>query len=144
VYASARLYIVPGRPAWDTKLTVVRFFASAAAIGPALAGRPGIAATGVAVALLATVCNWQRLGRHAEPPYAGALHLELHWFRAWTATRFVLALATIVAALAGMPDAVVFAGAAVSELIGRWLFYTAVVPLNMPGAFWRGAAGAHR
>jgi DMSO reductase anchor subunit len=31
-----------------------------------------------------------------------------------------------------------------AELIGRWLFYVTVVPHNMPGAFWRGAAGSHR
>ena len=39
VYASARLYVVPGRPAWDTPLTIVRFFATAVALGPA-AHRP--------------------------------------------------------------------------------------------------------
>ena len=40
--------------------------------------------------------------------------------------------------------AAAFALALAGELTGRWLFYVAVVPLNMPGAFWRGAAGSHR
>jgi hypothetical protein len=52
----------------------------------------------------------------------------------------------MVAAIALVPIAPVasFALAASSELAGRWLFYVAVVPLNMPGAFWRGAAGTDR
>ena len=34
---------------------------------------------------------------------------------------------------------------AAAELIGRWLFYVTVVPLNVPGSFWRGTAKAgHR
>jgi hypothetical protein len=32
VYASARLYVVPGRPAWNSPLTVVRFFARVGSI----------------------------------------------------------------------------------------------------------------
>ena len=39
---------------------------------------------------------------------------------------------------------VAFALLAVSELLGRWLFYVTVVPMNMPGAFWRSVAGSHR
>ena len=33
---------------------------------------------------------------------------------------------------------------AAGELVGRWLFFVAVVPLNMPGSFWRGTATGHR
>jgi hypothetical protein len=38
----------------------------------------------------------------------------------------------------------VVAALAAGEVIGRWLFFVTVVPLNMPGSFWRGAAGSHR
>ena len=144
VYASARVYIVPGRPAWNTRLTVVRFFASAAALGPALTGHPVIAATGIAVALAATALNWIRLSRRSDPAHAGAVRLELGWFRSWSALRFATGAIVIVAAIAGAPVFILVPFAATCELIGRWLFYTAVVPLNMPGAFWRGAAGTHR
>jgi DMSO reductase anchor subunit len=37
VYASARLYLVPARPAWNTPRTVVSFFATAVAMGPLVA-----------------------------------------------------------------------------------------------------------
>jgi hypothetical protein len=52
--------------------------------------------------------------------------------------------AAIAIVVAGAPLWAAFVLAAVAEGIGRWLFFVAVVPMNMPGAFWRGAAGSHR
>jgi Fe-S-cluster-containing dehydrogenase component/DMSO reductase anchor subunit len=144
IYASARLYVVPGRPAWYSELTVVRFFATALALGPTMTGHVLLAASGIAVALLATAANWLRLWRRGGRAERGAMRLELRWFRPWTAARWIVGVGAIVAAVAGAPAALVLVLAAGSELIGRWLFYVAVVPLNMPGAFWRGAAGSHR
>jgi formate dehydrogenase iron-sulfur subunit len=143
IYASARLYVVPGRPAWDTPLTIVRFFATALALGPALTGHRALAAAGIGIALLATALNWWRLARQSGRAARGALRLELRWFRWWTAARWSLGAAAVAGAWGGVPLAVVFVVAAASELLGRWLFYVAVVPLNMPGAFWRGAPGSH-
>jgi DMSO reductase anchor subunit/ferredoxin len=146
IYASARLYIVPGRPAWNTRLTIVRFAATALALGPILTGHTGLAVAGLVVAAAATALNWVRLWRVDGLPTRGAVRLELRWFSEYTIARFAL-LAIAVALLLALPSAsfvAVFAVAAVAELIGRWLFYVAVVPLNMPGAFWRGAAGTHR
>ena len=143
LYASARLYIVPGRPAWNTSLTVVRFFATAAALGPALTGRPAVAAGGAVLALAATAANWLRLRRNRAQAWLGAVRLELRWFRPWTAARWALTAGGAVAVLGGWPVPG-WLMLAVGELLGRWLFFVAVVPLNMPGAFWRGAAGSHR
>jgi hypothetical protein len=53
-------------------------------------------------------------------------------------------VAAAVLLVAGAPVLLAFALAAAAEGIGRWLFFVAVVPMNMPGAFWRGAAGSHR
>jgi Fe-S-cluster-containing dehydrogenase component/DMSO reductase anchor subunit len=144
VYASARVYTVPGRPAWDTPLTVARFFATGVALGAAVTGHPMLAAAALAVSLAATVSNWWRLARGQDLARAGAVRLELHWFGGWTAARFALDVLAIAFALAGAPVIVIALLAAAGETIGRWLFYTAVVPRNMPGAFWRGAAGTHR
>ncbi len=143
LYASARLYIVPGRPAWNSPLTIVRFLATAVALGSALTERPGIAAGGAAVALAATALNWLRLRRNRSQPWLGSVRLELRWFGPWTAVRWVATLAGCAAVLGGWGIAgwVLLAS---GELIGRWLFFVTVVPLNMPGAFWRGAAGSHR
>jgi len=144
VFASARLYVVPGRPAWDTPLTVVRFYASALALGPPLTGHVALGAAGGALAAAATALNWARLARHPGQPWWGAVRLELRWFGPWTAARLALTAAAIAAALAGAPAAAVWPALAAAELIGRWLFFVTVVPLNMPGSFWRGAAGGHR
>ncbi len=143
VYASARLYIVPGRPAWNTPLTIVRFLATAAALGPALTGRPIVAAFGAGAALTATALNWIRLRRNRSQPWLGAVRLEVRWFGPWTAARWAVT-AVGIAAVAGGWVAAGFAALAIGELIGRWLFFVTVVLLNMPGAFWRGAAGSNR
>lgn len=144
VYASARLYIVPGRPAWDSPLTVVRFGATALALGPLLTGTAALAAVGTAVVVVATVANWVRLQATPGVPTRGAVRLELRWFRPWTVGRALLVVAALGLLAAGVSPLVAFALLAGAELIGRWLFFVTVVPLNMPGAFWRGAAGSHR
>lgn len=143
VYASARLYVVPGRPAWHSPLTIVRFFATAITLGPLFTGHHELAAIGASVALVATVANWLRLMRDPRQPHRGAVQLELRWFRWWTVARFAAGTAGALLALNGAPVLAVIALAA-CELIGRWLFFVAVVPLNMPGAFWRGAVASHR
>jgi len=121
----------------------VRFFATAAALGPVLTGRPGLAVAGIVTAVAATALNWLRLVRHGGQAWRGAVRLELGWHRYWTVARLASAAAGIVALGRGNA-AVGFAALAISELIGRWLFYVTVVPMNMPGAFWRSAAGSHR
>ena len=143
VYASARLYVVPGRPAWDSWLTPVRFLATAAATGAALTGSLAVAAVGGLVALLATAANWARLARLGGRPGRGALQLELVRFRGRTLLRWALTIAGVAAATGGVAMAAVVL-LTVAELVGRWLFFVAVVPLNMPGSFWRGTAAGHR
>lgn len=136
VLASAMLYVVPGRPAWHTPLTPVRFLATAAATGPLLTGRPGIAAAGAGVAVAAVVASWLRLARRPELPWRGSVRLELRWFRPWTALRVLLAGAGAALALTGSPAAALVALVA-AEAVGRWLFFVTVVPLDVPGSFWR-------
>lgn len=144
VYASARLYLVPGRPAWNTPLTVVRFGASTVALGMTVTGQRPFVAVALGVALAATATNWLRLARRPDPAWRGAVQLETRWFRTATALRWASAAAAMAGCLAGLTLWGVLALVVLSEGLGRWLFYVCVVPLNMPGAFWRGAAGSHR
>jgi Fe-S-cluster-containing dehydrogenase component/DMSO reductase anchor subunit len=137
VYASARLYVVPGRPAWDTPLTVVRFLATAAALGPALTGPRWLAVAGALLAVGATAANWWRLRQGEGRAWRGPLRLELGWGARWTGLRLATAALGVAALAAGLPVLAGFALLAMSELVGRWLFYVTVVPLDMPGAFWR-------
>ncbi len=94
--------------------------------------------------MAATAANWIRLARRPEQPWWGAVRLELRWFRPWTVARVAAVAVAACAALAGAWPGVVFAALAAGEAIGRWLFFVTVVPLNMPGSFWRGAVGSHR
>jgi DMSO reductase iron-sulfur subunit len=144
VYASARLYVVPGRPAWNTTLTIVRFLATAAAVGPMLTGHPRWAAVGIVVSLAAIWANWARLVLDGRRAWRGSVRLETHRFRGWTIARHAGSFGALIVVSAGGNTALAAALVVASEAIGRWLFYVTVVPLNMPGAFWRGAAGSHR
>jgi DMSO reductase anchor subunit len=143
VYASARLYIVPGRPAWNTRLTVVAFLATGLAVGPLVTGHPELGAAGTTLALVALAANLIRLRGDAEISRGGTPALYLHRLRAWTGLRVLLALGALVALLTG-PLVLAAALALGAEVVGRWLFYVTVVPANMPGSFWRHAAGSHR
>jgi DMSO reductase anchor subunit len=144
VYASARLYVVPGRPAWNTPLTIVRFFATAVMLGTTITGYRPLAAGAATVAIAATAANWWRLSRHSGQAWGGSVRLELRWHGRWTVLRLATAASGVAVVLGGGPLGIGFVLLGISELIGRWLFYVTVVPLNMPGAFWRSAAGSHR
>ena len=136
VYASGRLYVVPGRPAWHTSLTIVRFFATCLAIGPLLTGHPAWAVAGIALQLIATAANLIRLQRDPRIEWWGAVRLTLNWFRIPFGLAVIGWLAGAGLALAGLP-LLALAPVVAAELIGRYLFYVTVVPLDMPGSFSR-------
>jgi formate dehydrogenase iron-sulfur subunit len=141
VFASGRLYVVPGRPAWHSPLTIVRFFATALAVGPLLTGRPGWAVAGIALQVVATLANLVRLRRDRRIEGWGTLRLTRQRF-----SRHVLAMAAgwvggAALALLGLP-LVALPLVALAEGIGRYLFFVTVVPLDMPGSFARSAKRA--
>ena len=143
MYASARLYIVPGRPSWDSPLTVAAFAATGLAVGPLLTGHLALGAAGIAASLAVVAANVARLWRDPEVSRGGTAQLYRHRLRAWSGARVLLAVAGVVFALTGGVGPAV-ALALAGEVVGRWLFYVTVVPANMPGSFWRRAAGSHR
>jgi len=136
VYASGRLYVVPGRPAWHTPLTIVRFFATAFALGPLLTGHPRWALVGIGVQLAATAANLIRLARDPRIEWWGSVRLTLGWFRIPFVLTVLAWVAGAVAASAGLL-LVALPLVAAAELLGRYLFYVTVVPLDMPGSFAR-------
>lgn len=136
VYASGRLYVVPGRPAWNSPLTIVRFFATALAIGPLLTGHPAWAVGGIALQATATGANLLRLRRDARIEHWGAVRLMLHWFRIPSVLLVGLWALGAALAVAGL-DLAALVPVIAAELLGRYLFYVTVVPLDMPGSFAR-------
>ncbi|HET6949330.1 MAG TPA: DmsC/YnfH family molybdoenzyme membrane anchor subunit [Acidimicrobiales bacterium] len=140
VFASGRLYVVPGRPSWDTPLTVVAFYLTALATGPLLTGLPALAAAAVVAQLAVWLANLVRLSRDPRREATGTVALYRHPFAPLTALRWALAAGGVAMGwrwpLAGC------AAVVLGELAGRYLFYVTVVPLNMPGTFF-GPARRH-
>ena len=68
VYASARIYLVPGRPAWNSRHTIAEFFLTAATLGPlllsAIGVRPDLLPIVAASAAMTQLMNqlWKFLG----------------------------------------------------------------------------------
>ncbi len=135
VFASGRLYVVPGRPSWDTPLTVAAFFLTALATGPLLTGHPAVAAAAVAAQGVVWLANLARLARDPRREARGTVTLYRHPFGWLTALRWALVAAGAVAGFRA--PAVGLALVALGELAGRYLFYVTVVPLNMPGPHYR-------
>ncbi|MGH9259166.1 MAG: hypothetical protein ACRD08_04590, partial [Acidimicrobiales bacterium] len=81
-----------------------------------------------------------RLGRDSRREWNGTVALYRHPFGWLTTARWALAVGGAAAGFSWAP--VGFALVASGELLGRYLFYVTVVPLNMPGSFF-GAARRH-
>ncbi len=136
VYASGRLYMVPGRPAWCSPLTLARFGATVLAVGGLVTGHRTVGVVGVAAGLAVTAANLARLGRGERIEWWGSVRLALRRFRDLSVLGAALSLGGIVAAVAG-PLALAVVLVCAGELVGRYLFYVTVVPLDMPGSFYR-------
>ncbi len=142
VFASGRLYVVPGRPSWNTPLTIAAFFLTALATGPLVTGHPAVAAAAVACQLACWAANLVRLARDPRREWYGTVALYRHPFGWLTAARWGLAGAGVVAALTAAPVGLALALVLAGEVVGRYLFYVTVVPLNIPGSFF-GARRRH-
>jgi hypothetical protein len=117
-------------------LTLARFGATGVALGALVTGHRALGVAGVIGGLVATGANLARLARGSHIEWWGTVRLALRRFRRLSALGVALSLGGIVAAAAG-PLVVALALVAGSELIGRYLFYVTVVPLDMPGSFYR-------
>ncbi|HKY66875.1 MAG TPA: hypothetical protein VJM49_10915, partial [Acidimicrobiales bacterium] len=82
--------------------------------------------------------------RRPDHAWRGSVRLELRWFAPATVVRLGTTAAGVAAGLAGGPPALVFLALALGEGLGRWLFFVTVVPLNMPGSFFRGTTAHPR
>lgn len=155
IYSSARIYLVPARPAWNSSRTVVAFFLTALVLGPLVTSaasashgweRPllALAAFGLVGQILLLVAHIAGLAAHTELEYRGSLHLLVHRFRGLFAVRIGAATLALIAISWGLaaghrPLVLLALGAALAgELTGRYLFYVTVVSMNMPGSFFRG------
>jgi formate dehydrogenase iron-sulfur subunit len=137
VFASGRLYVVPGRPSWDSPLTIAAFYLTALATGPLVTGHAVVAVAALGAQLTVWLANLARLSRDPRREATGTVTLYRQPFGGLTALRWAVAAGGALLALAGWPLAAV-AAVGLGELIGRYLFYVTVIPLNIPGPWRRG------
>jgi Fe-S-cluster-containing dehydrogenase component/DMSO reductase anchor subunit len=147
VFCSARIYIVPARPAWNSRYTLAEFFSTMLLLGPLFVrtmdsadavwlGRA--AAAGGAAQLLTQVLKFLWLAQADQFELRGSALLLSGRLRRALLVRLAVLVAAIVAPLtvsSGLSAAVVLLAATGGELLGRWLFFVGVVPKNIAAAF---------
>lgn len=146
VGASARLYLAPGRPAWNSPFTFAEFLAATALTGSAAAvllggdsmsaGRWLLVAVFASVGTCAGKLTWLAHSSAHELFSSWQLH-RMHLAGRLT-LRFVLPVAGAWLLIAGSSECLrVFAAAVmfIGELIGRYLFFVSVVPTNIASGF---------
>jgi DMSO reductase anchor subunit len=144
VYASSRIYLVPGRPSWNMGHTIAEFFLTGAILGPLLLAAMGAASAGLAWfaagAAIAQLLNqaWKfvRLIRSDEfELQASARLLSNELSKLFLARQALTALGGVALAVAGYPIPG-FLAALAGEVLGRYLFFVSVVPKNMAMSFF--------
>ena len=145
MYATSRIYMVPGRPAWNSPLTIADFFLTGVTLGPLLLAALGaqhgrsllVAAAGAAVAhLLVETWRFLSLVRSEESErQATARLLSGPLARLFLLRLGLLAVGAVVLPALGFA-AVGFGLAVAGALLGRYLFFVSVVPKNMAMPFF--------
>lgn len=149
VYCSARIYLVPARPSWNSPYTLVEFFLTAGVLGPLLVcssvpefhGALAIAAALAASAQLGTQIGrllW--MGRDEAAENQASSSLLLHRLRAIFLMRLGLLLAggVVLPLLTSFRLASICAllFALAGELAGRWLFFVGTTPKSIASGFF--------
>jgi formate dehydrogenase iron-sulfur subunit len=148
VMCSARIYMVPARPAWNSRYTIAEFFLTGWVLGPLFvlamdgAGRTWVARAaviGASAQLLTAVVKVLWLSRSEAFELRASALLLSGRLRRW----FVLRLGLLVAAGVALPLVVHSTGPAraalalalAGECVGRWLFFVSVIPKSMAAGF---------
>lgn len=145
VGASARLYLAPGRPAWNSPFTILEFFSTTALLGTAISGllasgaKGGLLVSASAACVLSVFCikiawlarasshqlygAWQLL----STTLSGRVLLRIAlltggWWLFNAAHNFPTRVGALLILLAG-------------EFLGRYLFFVSVVPTNIASSF---------
>jgi formate dehydrogenase iron-sulfur subunit len=146
VGASARLYLVPGRPAWNSPLTIAEFGCTTAVLGACVADILTVGSAGAHHAVVIALClvlitaalKLTRLARSRTHELHGSWQLLTGAFQ----NHLLIRLALPCTGLALLPfvheaririaiTLLVIAG----EFIGRYLFFVTVVPTNMASEY---------
>ena len=144
MYSTSRIYLVPGRPAWNSPTTVADFFLTGATMGPLLPAVLGaqhgqVLLTATAVAAVANILleTWRFLSLVRSDEYEKQAAARL--LSGPLSGLFLLRLGLLVAGAVALPALGLvgsgFALTAAGSLLGRYLFFVSVVPKNMAMPF---------
>ena len=151
LYATSRIYLVPGRPSWNSPLTIGDFFLTGATLGPLLVATLGtrvdrVLLTAAAAAALAHLLLevWRLVGFVRTDDYERRATARL--LAGPLAPLLLLRLGLLAAGALGLP-ALGYTGtglalATAAALTGRYLFFVSAVPKNMAMPFLQRRAAA--
>ncbi len=151
MYATSRIYLVSGRPSWNSPLTVADFFLTGTTLGPLLVAMLGTRFDSVLLAFAAVSAVshvlleiWRFLGFVRTDEYERQATARL--LSGPLARLFLLRLGLLATGAVGLPalgfGEAGFALAASGALVGRYLFFVSVVPKNMAMPFLERRAAA--
>jgi len=129
IYSSARIYMVPARPAWQSPRTIAAFLLTGVVFGATAAGLREVAMAAAATQALLEIAKLWVLHTANEFELRQSARLYTQDFR----YHFFLRLALLASVLLPTPYALL--GLLASEAIGRYLFFVTVVPRNMAATF---------
>jgi formate dehydrogenase iron-sulfur subunit len=146
--ASACIYRVPSRPAWNTPFTLVQFNLTAATLGPLFAAAAGAgpatwlafaSATMGGVELVALALCFFRMSASDTVELQASARLLASTLSRWFVLRgALLALGAIAIPLVTREPialAIACAVALAGELLGRYLFFVSAVPTHMTAPY---------
>jgi DMSO reductase iron-sulfur subunit len=143
VTASAFIYLVPARPAWNTKTTIADFHLTALLLGPLFLMALGARVPPLAVALAASaqllnqVLRFALLSAREEFELRASARLLAYDLRAAFFTRLLLLIAGGILLPLLHWTVTAFALSLAGGLLSRYLFFVSVVPKNIASGFFR-------
>lgn len=129
IYSSARIYMVPARPAWQSPRTLAAFWLTGIVFGATAAGMKELAFAAAATQALFEISKLWALNSASEFELRQSARLLTQDFR----LLFLLRLVLLASVLLPAPYSLLVIAA--SEAIGRYLFFVTVVPRNMAATF---------
>lgn len=155
ITASAWIYRVKARPAWNSQYTVAEFFLTGAVLGPLLVGATGVALGRALILASAIAAGAQLLNQAVKFLWMTASHtFELQasarLLSTVLASRYLsrgILLVTggiVIPLLSAKPLflAIAFLLVLLGEILGRYLFFVSVVPKNMAASYMSGREAA--
>jgi formate dehydrogenase iron-sulfur subunit len=145
VTASACIYRVPSRPAWNTRYTLLQFNLTGALLGPLFAAAVGVGDAKWLAVASATMAGGQFVllaVRFLRCIAADSLELKgtarllsTVFARHLVLRGVLLAAGAVVVPLLGGPAILALALAIGAEILGRYLFFVSVVPKHMAAPY---------